>query len=253
MNIQNKRIFEQVYNTSKQQFETRKGKPSIEFNFFNCNRDLNNKNLKEIRKSIIDKGQLNPITVTSDKYIVDGQHRYIVLKELNMPIWYTINNKANKHTIEDMNNARMQWGSQDMIKNQATNGDSQTKLLLNQYSTYDNKFKLNAINEAFSKELTSVRRLLKRKKYTIDLNQGRKVLDTCLRLEEITRKQSLTSTFVRAMVVVYKLNPNYSIEFLLKRSKMNKINLYNNTSDTAREIIEVYNYRLKTNKLVTLK
>ena len=114
-------------------------------------------------------------------------------------------------------------------------------------------FKLNAINEAFSKESTNVKRLLKRKKYSINLNQGRKVLNTCLQLEEITRGQSLTSTFVRALIVVYKLNPNYSIEFLVKRSKMNKINLYNNRNDTAREIIEVYNYRLKSNKLVTLK
>ena len=235
-------------NKKEEQFTLKKGKFTITFNFFDCNRVLSKKNLSTIKKSIEQFGQLTPIMVTRDGYIIDGQHRYTVLKELGKEIWYIVNNTATKELIEEINNVQKHWGTQDRVKNQSENGLKDVILLKKQYPYYP-EFTLNTINEAFCRKTGAVGGYFKRKDYSIDIKQGAKVLKTCLALSDITSDVSLQSAFVRGMVGFYRLFPEYSIEMLVKKAAFRKIHVYNNRGEITEEILEVYNRGLRKNKL----
>lgn len=230
-------------------FQTFKGEPTIQFKFYKSNREINKMNLKNVTNSIKVFGQLHPILVTSDGYILDGQHRYLALKELGSEIWYTVNTEKGKEVIEEMNNIHKHWSNVDRVKNQAEDGLKDLELLVEQINIYKDKFKQNAITEAFSSKGHSITKLLKRKTYRYDHKQGTKVLKTCLALNEVTRGKSLQTSFVRAMCIVYRANTDYSMDVMVRNAKNNKIHVYNNTKDTAEEIIEIYNYRQKKHRL----
>lgn len=230
-------------------FQTFVGEPTTQFNFYKSNREINKRNLKKVTNSIKIFGQLCPILVTSDGYILDGQHRYLALKELGCEIWYTVNTEKGKEVIEEMNNIHKHWSNVDRVKNQAGDGFKDLELLVEQIDIYKDNFKENAITEAFSAKGHSITQLLKRKTYRYDHKQGTKVLKTCLALNEVTRGKSLQTTFVRAMCIVYRSNTDYSVDVLARKAENNKIHVYNNAKDTAEEIIEIYNYRQKKNHL----
>jgi len=211
-------------------FQTFKGEPTTQFKFYKSNREINKRNLKNITNSIKIYGQLHPILVTSDGYILDGQHRYLALKELGFEIWYTINTEKGKEVIEEMNNIHKHWSNVDRVMNQAEDGFKDLALLVEQINIYNDNFKQNAITEAFSK-------------------QGTKVLKTCLELNKVTRGKSLQTKFVRALCMVYRANTDYSIDVMVRNAKNQKIHVYNNAKDTAEEIIEIYNYRQKKRRL----
>lgn len=230
-------------------FETFKGARTMEFKFFRGNRDINKSNLKNIINSIRKIGQLHPILITSDGYILDGQHRYIALKELGYDIWYTINHKKGKEVIEEINNVHKHWCNMDRVKNQVEDNNIDIVMLNEQIDLYKKDFKSGTIMEAFALKKGTVNKQLKDKTYRFDYKKGTKVLKTCLQLKEITKKKSVKAIFVRAMCLVYRSNKDYSIEVMVRNAEKNKLHVYNSEKDTAEEIIEVYNYRQKKNRL----
>ncbi len=65
------------------------------------------KNLKESIKFV---GLLQPISVTTDFEVVDGQNRLIIMKELNKPIRYIFVNKENNDKqVRAMNSTSKNW------------------------------------------------------------------------------------------------------------------------------------------------
>ena len=57
----------------------------------------------------------NPIIVTRDNYIIDGQHRLQVAKTLRVPIHYTVIEKGDLQTIILLNTAMRKWGFSDYL------------------------------------------------------------------------------------------------------------------------------------------
>lgn len=72
-----------------------------DFNFFDDNRDR--KYSKKLEKSIREFGQITPIVVTKDKYIIDGQHRLMVLRNLNYPVHYIVNSFSKDEMVVEVN------------------------------------------------------------------------------------------------------------------------------------------------------
>ena len=58
------------------------------FKFIPSNRPINSAHLQRLRRSFAKLFLFIPIFVTVDFYIVDGQHRFMVCKELGIPIRY---------------------------------------------------------------------------------------------------------------------------------------------------------------------
>lgn len=68
------------------------------FTFLSTNRPVQRNHVNKLKKSLSEYGFLEsqPITVTEDYKILDGQHRFIACKEMGIPIKYVkIDTKKN--------------------------------------------------------------------------------------------------------------------------------------------------------------
>lgn len=62
------------------------------FEFITANRSINRSHVNKLKKSLSEYGFLSsqPITVSNDMKIIDGQHRFIACKEMGIPINYQV-------------------------------------------------------------------------------------------------------------------------------------------------------------------
>ena len=93
-----------------------KTKDYRKFNFLSLNRRLNRKHINALKTSITKNGYLssNPILVNENYEILDGQHRFIALKEMDMEIPYEVVDKG-YGTIIDLNTTQHNWKAEDYI------------------------------------------------------------------------------------------------------------------------------------------
>ncbi len=109
---------------------------TIDYDLFKrheSNRDVNEKQVLALMKSISEKNQLKskPILVDDDGNIIDGQHRLEAAKRLGIPIPYCIDPHANINDIVRLNNNQDEWKASDYLKHYATNGSPEYVKLKN--------------------------------------------------------------------------------------------------------------------------
>jgi hypothetical protein len=89
------------------------------FSFFERNRRISEKKLKELVKSIqeIDLTEYLPIIVTDYLEIIDGQHRFEACKKLGLPVYYFIF-KGDRYyrAMELLNSKASIWKQDEFIK-----------------------------------------------------------------------------------------------------------------------------------------
>ena len=85
------------------------------FKFLKGNRVIKKSSVMKLRKSISNQQLNTPILVNAEFYIIDGQHRFIVLKELNLPIYYMIENNYGLSECQVLNSAGTNWCIKDFI------------------------------------------------------------------------------------------------------------------------------------------
>ena len=87
------------------------------------NRDITKARVKKIIKSIKKIGWItNPIIVNEKMEIIDGQGRFMALKELDMPIEYIIHPGIGIHECTEMNINMTNWSVDDYVKSYADQG-----------------------------------------------------------------------------------------------------------------------------------
>jgi hypothetical protein len=81
------------------------------------NRVISQTNLHKIEASIKQKNllDLRPIIVNQNMEIIDGQHRLIVAKKLDLEVYYTIQENATGEDMVLLNNAQKNWDSNDFL------------------------------------------------------------------------------------------------------------------------------------------
>lgn len=89
------------------------------FKFFDENREIKTKHLKNIQNSIQRENRIsqNPIIVTPVEgklFILDGQHRFNACKALNIPVFYTINENPSEYCMIDDQIAKP-WTLEDFL------------------------------------------------------------------------------------------------------------------------------------------
>ena len=227
------------------------------FRFYRENRPIKEKTLKMLRKSLPIYGQIEPIILSSDGYIVNGQHRYMVLKELGMPIWHTTNNNATKEHIEESNNCQNHWNTSDRVHNQAENNFKDMIALQTKYSAWP-EFSHAKINDAYlaQGETGSSTKYIKEKKYIFDRKLGDKTLEICKVLDDkklVQGGKAKDGRYVRAVRAVVKQNPHIDLEVLLKKATMNPLRAFKDFTDICENIIGVYNYKTRKGHITWTK
>lgn len=211
------------------------------FSFFDYNRNIKTSNLKSVMKSIQKRGLIMPILVTIDYKVIDGQHRFWALKELELPIHYVIAHDYIPNDVEEVNNVGVQWDIYSRVRNLAKHGDADCIRLLELYDIWSPTFSHGTINDAYNKAEEYSTSRIKNKVYSIDEELGNEVLSNALQIVEISRKAKHTK-FIRALKSVMMHNKHFDIKILKSNAQKKKLNIYNSQTEIRNEIVEVYNY-----------
>lgn len=88
------------------------------------NRRLNPHHVINLEKSVAERNLLpqNPIIVSKDKYVIDGQHRLAVAKRMKLPVYYIIAEEADLHDIRMLNVNVRTWFMDDYLRSYIQQG-----------------------------------------------------------------------------------------------------------------------------------
>lgn len=94
------------------------------FSFYENNRKIYPAHVKNIVKSIERIGYIknSSILVSSNHKIIDGQHRFMACKELNIPVYYEYSENESSHVILALNEAQQHWKLVDYVHLHASMG-----------------------------------------------------------------------------------------------------------------------------------
>lgn len=112
---QNDNVVNQIFKT----------KDYNKFKFLSGNRPLKTSHLKRLKASFELKDLEVPIVVNEKFEIIDGQHRYEVQKELELPVLYIQKKGYGLKEVHVLNTSRKNWGIKDFMNSYADLGMEQ--------------------------------------------------------------------------------------------------------------------------------
>lgn len=92
------------------------------FKFFKENRKLNPRNYAKLVSSMEEEQLIIPIIVNSNFEIIDGQHRFSAARELNLKIYYFINEDYGINETKLANMVASTWTIEDFLHMQIESG-----------------------------------------------------------------------------------------------------------------------------------
>lgn len=103
------------------------------FKFLVWNRPVDRKHVERLKESIKKNIYLEPISISEDFIILDGQHRFTAYKELGMTFKYIIETSTDKHSdiVITKNTLLEKWKTIDYINAYAKDGYEHYKTILN--------------------------------------------------------------------------------------------------------------------------
>ena len=212
------------------------------------NRNKNLMHINRLRDSIAEN-YLFTIIIVNEKYeIIDGQHRFEVIKELNLPMRYIICDGYGLNEVHILNQNSKTWNSDDYLEAYCNLNYPQ---YLN-YAIFKNRFKLghsvcmtlasgtaSAPNSSHLKEFYKGEFVFKNYKNSCKLAEKIEILG---QYYEGNKRRS----FVLAMLQLFK-NESFEFTEFLQKLKTQPTALVdcNDTKQYISLIEEIYNYRRK--------
>ena len=226
------------------------------FSFINGNRIIREDRVKRLQKDIEAFAQNNPILVTADKGVIDGQYRLTACKNLSIPVKYIVNDQVHSSDqnildlIRAINKNQANWTAVNVGNSYAVSEDNEY------YKRYmdlinlgvSHSFVLHACAE-FSKGKPDV------KCTTNDFKTG----NFTLPLEVYEMIKGLIKMFKSSGISPKIWNRQYFIRALMKLRKVKEFDTYRfienferfpyewkdayQTMDNLRSILHVHNYR----------
>ncbi len=126
------------------------------FKFKKENREINYNKVLSLKSKLLENGrQIIPIICNRQMEIIDGQHRFEALKELNWEILYYVDDAVTTTDLISINNTQKNWGLLDYIHFYASSGNEtyiKLEKVCKKYSEFPLKAILIAISEKYIKE-----------------------------------------------------------------------------------------------------
>ena len=208
---------------------------------------------KKLKNNIQEKGYLiSPVICNERGYIIDGQHRVEACKQLGIPVPYVINHRMSDSDVKDANNLNKTWDLKAYAHNAAKKGDLECEALLNVAGEYEDDFSFPVMADAFSSSKGGANSSIKNGVYVIDLEFGHRILETAIELKDVVGSKFKQAKVVRALKTVLSKNPDFDVTHFKIKCTSRKFNVYNSEQDTAKEMIEVYNYYTKEKDRISL-
>lgn len=213
------------------------------FNFFDSNRLINNTHVKKLMLSIKKDGLIEEILVNENYDIIDGQHRYMALKELGLPISAKIKFGTSIDSVLPCNLVRKDWKTEDFLHHYARKGYNDY-LELEKIYKEEKRLTVTTLLELYTDSRVGAIKKFKLGEYKINLSIGNYIMNILTVIQPIMHAETYQQKFVRAFSDIVKRNQNFNIKRFVKQARAYKINIYRNESDTYKGIIEIYNKNL---------
>lgn len=225
------------------------------FKFMGINRQINENHVKNLIKSIKQNNllHLRPITVDTNMQIVDGQHRLKAAEELQLPIYYTIEEDLDDQTVVLLNCTQKNWSIDDYLKFWINKGVRDYILLQN--FIQKNNLSLSQGIETFSTTLQRSEMLNKFRKGEFKFTENPLVLrlfTQCMEIIEFIKqkipfrecKYANSRTFFRALRS-FLAHPEIDYDHFKSRLElqMKTIRTTNTISDYLEQFQNIYNYK----------
>lgn len=213
------------------------------------NRPIQPAHLKRLRQSILEEYLLTIIVVSPGKNglaIIDGQHRYEIIKELGLPLYYVVRNGYGLDEIQRYNANASNWGMKEYLASFCQRGfdeykkfrDFKVKYGFGYYETYallTGKHPGN--NDIQQKFFTG----------SFEVNGIREATRMADQIMEIKPyfKHFRKRNFVWAMIKLLRSEPNYNHKEFIKKLELqsNSLQLCANVERYIDLIQDIYNYR----------
>ena len=211
------------------------------FSTLTGNRNINPLHLSRLIDSMKEEHLMSPIIVNEDYEVIDGQHRLIASKELNLPIHYIVQHNYNLSHIQRYNQNSKDWTMMDFISGYAELGNKDYKYLLDFYQETDLTItscitllsNSGSATNAIRNGVWKARHKARAKEICQWLGLIRRYYDN------VNRK-----TFVSALIKMYD-NENFNFAHLLSKIQLQPMALVDchKTDDYIMLIESIYNYK----------
>ena len=236
-------------NTNTPLFQLHETKDYKEFSYYKFNRDIDKRKVAKLKKSIQKTGQvINPITVSLEGKVIDGQHRLEALKEMKMPVYYVvrrINGTIMRELIEG-NNVVDKWKPIHFCKAYAETGNLEYQKILDAHAFWEKKLNRTLPLGSIIKSYTNAEGPKFRDGLAVYLkNRGDKIFNILMHLDKLYEdKMAFHFNNIRSLVTLIKTNKNFDAEHFIDQCKKKKFNTYSTVEDTLDSMISVYNYHI---------
>jgi len=222
------------------------------FQEFSSNREVDEKHVKRLMKSIGEKNLLhvNPIVVDKRLRVIDGQHRLEAAKRLGVEIFYLEDN-IDRKDISMLNTNQKNWNTLDYINFYTVEGNTSFRQFSHMLNSYPD-MSLSAMMVLCSSDGTRNIEELKHGFIDMDNIEGAKVIcDLINRLHiKFEYRFVFDSKFPIAMMRVMK-NEDFSEEILVKHIEVQQRSFVqcHSVKQYLDMILEFYNKGLSKNKI----
>lgn len=232
------------------------------FKFMQGNRDVNKLHIRRLVESFQDEYLLTPLIVNQHYEIIDGQHRYMAAKELNLPINFIICNDYTLKQVQLLNTNMKNWKKEDYLNTYCDLGYSdyiKFRNFLKVYPDFTIECAISMLTNKSGRSHGSTNVLLKTETnksgfYTKRFfeNGELEIHDyqlACVYAEKILEIKPFYDGFNRrifvcTMITMFK-HQNYNHSQFIQKLKLNPSALTHCSNSTQyKEVIEeIYNYR----------
>lgn len=216
------------------------------FSFLGLNRKLNRKCINALKNSIAKNGYIGSPILVNDKYeILDGQHRFIALKESGMEIPYEVVEK-DYDTIIDLNTTQHNWQIEDYINFYCEKDHNQHYVRLKRLCNELNTSATNVLTMAY-RQKPSGQEFINIKKGNLKLTmddelRAKNFYDVFIQISKLLRMKP-TGRFCSALVEV-SCKPRFKWKILVEKASKYPTVAYNcRTVDEFMVMLrDLYNY-----------
>lgn len=225
-----------------------------QFVLLSNNRDQNRGHIEAIKSAFAEMGNLTrvqPILVNERYEIIDGQHRFIAAKELNEPIFFTMQPGLSVADARNMNILHRAWRLDDFVKSYAESGDTNYQKYLQLKEDYGFSHSIIMTYTTGSEKRGAFAAFRRGEFVATDMAAARARLDKLTEAAAITkygRDKFFAYAYLKAMEV-----PGFDQQRMLRKLAQTAEQLvrrFGQTSEYLRALEEVYNYQItETNRL----
>lgn len=213
------------------------------FKSIDGNRNKNLMHINRLKKSMSDNYLFTIITVNENYEIIDGQHRFEVIKELKLPLNYVVCNGYGLNEVHILNANAKTWNSDDYLEGYCNLGYKEYLM----YKKFKEKY--NFCHNVCQLLLTGNDAGSTVKEFHSGVLKINNYNNACLYAEKLNKIGNYydgykRNTFIRALYSLMK-NPVFNFDEFINKLENTPMTLKDSNTVQGYKLIieEIYNYR----------